>query len=157
MKTRSCAACLAVAIMAAVAPGASAETTSVSTPFAGELTSSCTGEPFAAQGTMHVKTTADPTAIGLKYQIETNITGVTGRTLSGVQYVSNDQTSDMTHADSDDAQVTFEQTIVLIRQGETTGLIPGKGDDLQFKLLTHLTVSNGVTRAVSFELRDDCR
>jgi hypothetical protein len=122
------------------------------------MSSSCTGDSFVASGTSHFKTTFDPTVVGgLKYQIEINTTGVKGTTLSGVQYVANDQISEMNHSDADDAQFTSEQTIIMTRQGETAGLAPGTGDDLRFKFLAHLTVTNGTPTANQFEFRSDCR
>jgi hypothetical protein len=156
MRTRSWAACLGVAILAALAPSASALTDTDSVPFTATMSSECTGDSFVAQGRAHFKFTASPTvAGGIKYQFEINTTGVTGRTLAGIQYVANDQTSEMNHSDSDDAQFTSEQTILMTRQGETAGLTTG--DDLRFKFLVHLTVTNGTPTASQFEFRSECR
>jgi hypothetical protein len=157
MRVRSWVVCLAVILFAAAAPNASATTTTFSTPFAMPLTS-CTGDEVLLQGTQHFKFTFDPTVIdGLKYQVEINTAGVSGQTVTGVKYVYKDQSSEMNHSDVDDAQMTFEQTINMVRQGETSGLIPGDGDDLQFKILTHFTATNGMPKADQFEFRSDCR
>lgn len=122
------------------------------------MSSECTGDSFLVTGTSHFKFTFDPDVVdGLKYQVEINTTGVRGKTLTGVQYVSNDQLSEMNHADGDDAQFTSEQTIIMTRQGETAGLVPGEGDDLRVKFLAHLTVTNGNPTASKFEFVPDCR
>ncbi len=157
MRIRSWTACLAVATVAGAAPNASAATITLSEPFAGVVPNDCTGEGFVAQGTVHVKSTDNSSLGGLKFQVETNLAGVKGTGLiTGMRYVMTQQTSDMTHADADDAQITNEQTIIMTRQGETATLLT-PGDDFQLHVITHLTVTNNVAKATKVDLRADCR
>jgi hypothetical protein len=158
MRIRSWTAALAIAIALTAAPAASAETATFSEPFAAEVPNECTGDVFSAVGTVHMKLTSSITLTGLKSQVEMNLTGVQGTTLTGVRYVMNSQTSDMSHADFDpdgDAQQTTEQTLIMNRQGETGALLTG--DDFQLHVITHLTVTNGVAKATKFDVRGDCR
>jgi hypothetical protein len=108
---------------------------------------------------LHGRRGCDSSLSGIKYQLESNLTGVTGTgTISGARYVMNDQTSDMQHADFDplgNAQQTMEESTTLTRQGESGALLTG--DDFRLHVLLHLTVSNGVPRADSYDLRADCR
>jgi len=161
MRTRAWVACMAV-VAAACGVGAgtaAAATTTFSVPIAGPVTSSCTGEEFLIDGRMHVKQTDNTSPAGIKYQVEANLTGVTGTALlTGARYVMNDQTSDMGHAEfppGGNVQQTFETSTILTRQGETGALL--KGDDLRLHVLIHLTMSNGLMRADKLELRMDCR
>lgn len=157
MSIRSWTACLAVATLAASAPSASAATITTSEPFAGAVPNDCTGEAFLAEGTVHMKSTDNSSLGGLKFQVETNLTGVKGTGLvTGMRYVMNQQSSEMTHADLDDAQMTIEQTIIMTRQAETATLLTA-GDDFQLHVITHLTVTNNVAKATKFDLRADCR
>ena len=147
---------VAIAIVAATAPTASAAATTFSEPFSGAVPNDCTGEMFFAEGTMHVSVTGSVTLDGFKSHTEMNLTGVKGIGLvSGARYVMNQQSSDMQHADGDDAQQTIEQTIIMNRQGETGALVTG--DDFQLHVIAHLTVTNGVTKATKTDLRADCR
>jgi hypothetical protein len=161
MRTGSLVACMAVvtAALGAGAASAAADTINFDVPISAVVTSDCTGEAIAISGTMHVKQTDNSTLGGIKFQIETNLTGVTGTTVApvaGVKYVMNNQTSDMEHADVDDAQVTVETTMLLTRQRET-GTFPLGGDDLRLHVLMHFTVVNGVTKADKSDLRADCQ
>jgi hypothetical protein len=160
MTIRSLTAYVAVLAVAAGvgASSASAATINFDVPIDGVVTSGCTGEEIVISGTQHVKVTNNSTLSGLKSQIEMNLTGVKGTTLTGVRYVMNDQISDMQHADFDpfgNAQMTVEQSTLLIRQRDDGGLV--MGDDFQLHVLTHLTVSNGVVRSNKSDLRADCR
>jgi hypothetical protein len=146
------------AVFGACAPRAAADTITFDVPISGTVTNACTGELVVIDGTQHVKVTDNSSLTGIKSEMETNLTGVTGTTLTGVRYVMNDQTSDMEHADFDPtggAQLTMENTTIMNRQGQTSGLLTG--DDFRLHVLTHLTVANGVGRADSSELRSDCR
>jgi hypothetical protein len=153
--------CLAVVTVALGAGAASAwaDTINFDMPISGTVTSDCTGEVIAINGTMHVKQTDNATLDGPKFQIETNLTGVQGTTVApvaGIRYVMNDQTSDMEHADLDNAQTTVENTTILTRQRET-GSFPLGGDDLRLHAITHLTVVNGVAKADKVDLRAECQ
>lgn len=146
---------VAVAVGAG-ATSASAATINEDVPIAGLVPNDCTGEQILIDGTAHLKTTDNSSSDGTKSQVEMNLTGVKGIAMvTGARYVTNSQTSDMLHADLDDAQTTMEQTIILNRQGETGALLTG--DDFRLHVITHLTVTNGVTKASKFELRFDCR
>jgi hypothetical protein len=164
MRTRFLAACMAAGVVAlgAGAASASADTNTFDMPFSGPVTNDCftPGEVIAINGTTHIKQTDNATLDGIKSQIEMNTTGVTGTTVfpvAGVKYVMNDQTSDMLHADLDDAQMTMEQTMILTRQRETTTTLPTGGDDFRLHLLIHLTVVDGVAKADKFDLRSECQ
>jgi hypothetical protein len=149
---------VAVVVLAAHSAGASADTINFDVPVSGPVFNSCTGETVIIEGTQHMKVTDNSSVDALKSQIESNLTGVKGTTLTGVRYVMNDQTSDMEHADFDpfgNAQLTMENSTILNRQGETGALITG--DDFRLHVLTHLTVTNGVPRAQRSDLRADCR
>jgi hypothetical protein len=161
MRTGSLVACIAVvtAALGASAASASADTINFDVPISGVVTSDCTGEAIAISGTMHVKQTDNAALGGIKSQIEMNFTGITGTTVApvaGIKYVMNNQTSDMQHADVDDAQITVESTMLLTRQRET-GTFPLGGDDLRLHAITHFTVVNGVTKADKIDLRADCQ
>src|SRR4051794_24729576 len=161
MRTRVLAAFVAAGAVAlgAGAASASADTITFDMPIAGDVTNECTGELIAISGTMHVKQTDNATLGGIKFQIETNLTGVKGTTVlpvAGVRYVMNDQMSDMQHSDLDDAQVTVENTTILTRQRETTTL-PTGGDDFRLHTLAHLTVVNGVAKADKVDMRSECQ
>jgi hypothetical protein len=160
MRIRSLTACMVVAALTAgaSASGALAATITFDLPVAGEVLNDCTGELVTINGTSHNKVTDNSSLSGLKYQIETNLTGVKGVTAAGVRYVMNDQTSEMQHAEFDalgNVQLTIEQTTILTRQGESGELLTG--DDFRLHVVTHLTVANGVPRADGFDLRADCR
>jgi opacity protein-like surface antigen len=148
--------------IAAVAAGAGAANASAATltedvPVAGSVTNECTGEAIVIDGTAHLKVTDNSSLAGTKSQMEWNLTGVKGiAMLTGVRYVMNYQTSEMLHADLDDAQQTTEHTIILTRQGETVGPLP-IGDDFRVHVIIHLTVTNGVTRADKIDLQGGCR
>jgi hypothetical protein len=141
------------------AASASAETINFYLPVSGTVTNDCTGEKVAINGTMHVKATDNTSPAGIKYQLEANLTGVTGTALvTGARYVMNDQTSDMGHAEFGafgNVQQTLETSTVLTRQGETGTFLVG--DDFRLHTIAHLTMSKGVPRAEKFELRADCR
>jgi hypothetical protein len=152
--------CTAVAALVAVsgASSASAATINFDVPINGTVTNDCTGELITISGTQHVKATDNSSLAGIKYQIEMNLTGVKGTTLTGTRYVMNDQTSDMSHAEFDpfgNVQQTFENTTNLTRQGESGALVTG--DDFRLHALAHLTVSNGVIRSEKTDLNADCR
>ena len=163
MRIRLWTACMAiVAVVAGASPAsASAATITFDMPFNEPVTNECTGETLHMKGTAHFKVTDNSSLAGLKSQIEMNTTGVQGTTVTGVRYVSNDQTSDMQHAEFEpfgNAQITMEQSTILNRQGETGALlIDDDGDDSRLHVIVHLTVTNGVTRASKFEVRSDCR
>lgn len=149
---------LAAAVFGACATRASAETITFDVPVSGMVTNACTGELVVIDGIQHFKVTDNSSLTGIKSQIESNLTGVKGTALTGVRYVMNDQTSDMEHADFDPtggAQLTMENTTIMNRQGQTSGLLTG--DDFRLHALTHLTVANGVPRADSSDLSSDCR
>ena len=149
---------LAAATAGVGATGASAATINFDVPVTGVVTNDCTGEGVLIDGIQHVKVTDNSSLLSIKSQMETNLTGVKGTTLTGVRYVMNDQTSDMQHADFDptgNVQMTVEQTTNLTRQREDGGLV--NGDDFRLHVLTHLTVANGVPRADHMDLRADCR
>jgi hypothetical protein len=160
MGIRSWKASLAVAVVAlgAGAPNASAETINTDVPVSGMVVS-CTGEEVFIDGTMHVKATGSTSLNGTKSQIEMNLTGVKGTTVTGVRYVLNQQVSDMQHAEFDafgNVQATYEQTDILTRQGETS-LFP-VGDDLRLHWVVHLTMnSQGVPTSQKNDLRSECR
>jgi hypothetical protein len=142
----------------ASASGAVAATTTFDLPVAGAVFNDCTGEWVTINGTSHNKVTDNSSLSGIKYQIETNLTGVKGATATGVRYVMNDQLSDMQHAEFDpfgSVQMNTEQSTILTRQGESGALLTG--DDFRLHVLTHLTVANGVPRADGFDLRAECR
>jgi hypothetical protein len=151
---------LVIACMAAAgtwAATASAATTNFDIPITGSVVSLCTGDTVLITGTMHVKATDNSSVDGLKSQMEMNLTGVKGTTVTGARYVMNDQVSDMQHADFDpfgNAQMTTENTTILTRLGESGALVTG--DDFRLHVLTHLTVTNGVTRAQKSDLRAEC-
>jgi hypothetical protein len=160
MTIRSLTAGLAIAAVAAGlgASSASAETVNFDVPISAAVLNDCTGELVTINGTQHMKVTDNSSLSGIKYQVEANLTGVKGITPTGVRYVMNSQSSDMQHAEFDpfgNAQATMEQTTLLTRQAETGALLTG--DDFQLKVLTHLTVSNGVVRSDKQDLRFDCR
>jgi hypothetical protein len=159
MKVRSC--LLAIACMAAVGSGAataSAATITFDVPFSGPVPNDCTGEVMLVTGTTHFKETGSISPSGTRAQLESNLTGAKGTgTLTGARYVMNVQTSDMQHAEFDpfgNVQLTVENTIILTRQGESGALLTG--DDFRLHAITHLTVTNGVTRAEKTDLRADC-
>jgi len=143
----------------ASASGALAATTTFDLPVSGAVFNDCTAEWVTINGTSHNKVTDNSSLSGIKYQLESNLTGVNGAgTVSGARYVMNDQTSEMQHAEFDpfgNVQQTMEESTTLTRQGESGTLLTG--DDFRLHLLLHLTVSNGVPRADSYELRADCR
>ena len=140
------------------AANASAATFNFDVPFNAAVTNPCTGEEIVMNGTAHNKVTTNTSLAGdIKYQIEMNLTGVQGTTLTGVRYVMNDQFSDMQHADADDAQMTLEQSFTLNRQGDTGALPTALGDDPYFRAISHLTVTNNMPKASKFEVRGDCR
>jgi hypothetical protein len=155
------AACVAVAAVTAgaCAPSASAETITFDVPFSGLVPNPCTGEEMQVTGTQHFKATGSITLSGSKSQLETNLTGAKGiGVVTGARYVMNDQTSDMQHAEFDpfgNAQMTMENTTIMNRQGEGGALV--MGDDWRLHVLTHLTISSGVTRSDKSDLRADCR
>jgi hypothetical protein len=156
---RSWTACMAaIALVAgAGAPSASAATINFDVPFSGTVTNDCTGELVAITGTEHFKVTDNSTVTGLKSQIEMNLTGAKGTTVTGVRYVMNQQTSDMQHAEFDpfgNAQLTLEQTTNLTRQGEDGALVIG--DDFRLHVIAHLTVVNGVPKSERNDVRADC-
>jgi hypothetical protein len=160
MRIRFLTACMAVAAMTAgvSAPGAWAATTTFDLPVSGPVFNECTGEWVVIDGTSHNKVTDNTTLAGIKFQVESNLTGVKGTTATGARYVMNQQSSDMEHAEFDllgDAQVTIEQTINLTRQGDSGALLTG--DDFRLHVLTHLTVVNGATKAANNDIRADCR
>jgi hypothetical protein len=160
MRIRSLTACMVVAALTAgaSASGALAATITFDLPVAGEVLNDCTGELVTINGTSHNKVTDNSSLSGLKFQIESNLTGVKGTTATGARYVMNQQSSDMEHAEFDllgDAQVTIEQTITLTRQGESGALLTD--DDFRLHVLTHLTVVNGATKAANNDIRSDCR
>jgi len=149
---------VSAAVFGACATRASADTITFDVPVSGMVTNACTGEQVVIDGTQHFKVTDNSSLSGIKSEIETNLTGVTGTTLTGVRYVMNDQTSDMEHADFDptgDAQLTMENTTIMNRQGQTSGLLTG--DDFRLHVLTHLTVVDGVPHADHSDLSSDCR
>jgi hypothetical protein len=149
---------VAAAVFGACATRASADTITFDVPVSGMVTNECTGELVAIAGTEHFKVTDNSSLSGIKSQMEMNLTGVKGTSLTGVRYVMNDQTSDIEHADFDPtggAQLTMENTTIMNRQGETSGLLTG--DDFRLHVLTHLTVAQGVPRADSWDLNSDCR
>jgi hypothetical protein len=159
MRIRPLATGVAIAALAACAgpPSAAAATTTFDLPIEGAVPNECTGETVLISGTQHVKVTDNSSLSGLKYQIETNLTGVKGTTPTGVRYVMNDQTSDMQHAEFDplgSVQQNMEESTVLTRQAETGALLTG--DDFRLHVLLHLTVANGVPRADQSDLRADC-
>ena len=151
---------LVIACMAAAGSGAataSAATINFDVPFSEPVVSSCTGDTVLVTGTMHFKATDNSSLAGTKSQLETNLTGAKGTTVTGARYVMNDQVSDMQHAEFEpfgNAQMTMENTTILTRLGESGALVTG--DDLRLHVLTHLTVTNGVTRAQKFDVRADC-
>lgn len=160
MTIRSLTACVAIVAVASgvSASGAFAETTNLDVPVNGAVLNDCTGELITISGTQHIKSTGNLGLTGAKSQIELNLTGVKGTTLTGVRYVMNDQSSDMQHADFDpfgSAQMTFEQSTILTRQGENGALVTG--DDFQLRVLAHLTITNGVVTSDKSDLRADCR
>ena len=161
MRSRSYAACVAIAAVTAgvCASSASAETITFDVPVNGTVFNDCTAEFMLITGRQHFKVTDNSTLSGLKSQIEMNLTGVKGTGLvSGARYVMNDQISDMQHAEFDpfgNAQMTMENTTNMTRQGESGALLTG--DDFRLHALAHLTVSNGVTRSQKSDLRADCR
>jgi hypothetical protein len=158
MRLRLWAAGIAVVTLGLGPAAANAETLTEDFPVSAVITSSCTGEMIAIEGTLHFKQTNNSTATGTKSQIEVNATGVKGTTLApvmGVRYVSNEQMSDMQHADLDSAQVTVENTVLLTRAGETGTFL--QGDDLRFHMIAHLTFSNGMMRVEKVDMRDECR
>src|SRR4051812_31167088 len=128
-------------------------------PLSAMVVNDCTAEWVVITGTQHVKTTDNSSLAGLKYQIESNLTGVKGITASGARYVMNDQTSDMQHAEFDPfgeaGQVTMENTTIMNRQGENGALIAG--DDFRLPVVAHLTVANGVAQPDKTDLQADCR
>src|SRR3954447_5377114 len=150
MRVRYLATCMAVATLSVgvSASSASAATTTFDMPVTGPVVNDCTGESFFIDGTAHVKSTDNSTLSGIKYQVEMNQTGVKGTTATGVRYVMNQQSSDMSHAEFDafgNVEQTLENTMNLTRQGESGALVTG--DDFRLHVLLHLTVSNGITRA----------
>lgn len=160
MRIRSWMACMAVvaATCSAGAATASAATITFDVPVSGTVLNDCTGEMIAITGTQHFKVTDNSSLTGLKSQMEMNLTGAKGTTMTGVRYVMNDQISDMQHAEFDpfgDAQLTMENSTILTRQGESGALVTG--DDFRLHVLEHLTVTNGVTKSVNNDLRAECR
>jgi len=151
-------------VLAAVAAApASAETFTFSVPLTGlPVVSECTGEPIVlTKGTSHYKATSDPSDDGFKFQIESNLSGISGvGATSGARYVMQVQQSEMVHADLTNSQTTIETTTNLTRQRESSGinLLLGPGDDYRLHVITHLTVNaNGVPTAEKLETRADCR
>jgi hypothetical protein len=159
MRKRSWLPVLAIVVAVGSSAGtASAATITFDVPFSGLVENTCTGEMVLVTGSTHVKQTDNSSLGGLKSQLEMNLTGAKGTTVTGVRYVMNDQISDMQHADFDplgNAQLTVENTTILTRQGESGTLVTG--DDFRLHTIAHLTVANGVTRAEKTDLRADCR
>ena len=160
MRIRSLTTCMVVAAVSAgvSASSALAATTTFDLPVTGAVLNECTGEWVVINATSHNKVTDNTTLSGIKFEIETNLTGVQGITATGVRYVMNDQTSDMQHASFDplgSVQINVEQSTILTRQGEAGALLTG--DDFRLHAVTHLTVANGVPRADGIDLRADCR
>jgi hypothetical protein len=158
LRSRAAAITAATLVVGFGAATASAATTTFDVPVNGAVTNDCTGEAVVINGTDHMKFTDNSSLAGLKSQIEANLTGVKGVTLMGVRYVMNQQTSDMQHAEFDpsgNVQLTVEETTILTRQGEDGSLLTG--DDFRLHVVTHLTVSNGITRADKQDLSADCR
>jgi hypothetical protein len=163
MRLRSAMACvpILVLVLGLGAARAAADTMTFDTPFEGPVVNDCTGETVVMSGTAHNKVTNNSSTSGIKSQIEYNLTGVQGTTATGVRYVMNSQTSDIEHADFDpssNAQITMEQTINMIRQGETGTLLTTTGDDFQLHVIEHLTMNaNGVPTSAKDDLNATCR
>jgi hypothetical protein len=161
MRTRAWIACMAVvaAAFGVGAGNASAATINFYLPVNGAVLNDCTGEEVVINGTMHVKATDNTSPAAIKYQLEANLTGVTGTALvTGARYVMNNQNSDMGHAEFGafgNVQQTIETSTILTRQGETGTFLVG--DDFRLHAIAHLTISKGVPRAEKIELRADCR
>lgn len=153
--------CAALGALALGAPQASAATITFDTPIDGPVVNDCTGETVFISGTAHNKVTDNSSLDGIKSQIEMNLTGVQGFTATGVRYVMNTQSSDITHASFDPfstAQITLEQTINMIRQRETATLLTTAGDDFRLHVVQHLTVnSKGIPTAQRNDLNASCR
>jgi hypothetical protein len=104
------------------------------------FTSSCTGEVFFVQGTLHTvaHTTIDETGvIHTKYRIA--ITGQ-GESDSGAKYVLHDAfnaQANVPGAAGEQFNATSTTTHTLIRQGS-----PTPTDDVQIKLLSHVTLND---------------
>ena len=149
-----------VAIAASAGAVAAAPATTASQPFSQVLFNTCTGEPFLAEGEVHLSTQQSLSPNGrVHVTLHSNLQNVKGTGLtSGARYVVQQVLAEHTNADGDLAPFNTNSNFLehYIRQGETGSLLPE--DDFFFWIRLHLTVNaGGVPTVERIEMETECR
>lgn len=152
---------VAVAIAASAGAVAAAPATTTSQPFSQVFYNPCTGEPFHAEGEIHLRAQQSLSPDGrLHVTVGSSLQNVKGTGLtSGARYVAQQVLAEHTNADGDFAPFNTNSNFLehYIRQGET-GSLPEEDDDFFFWIRLHLTVNaGGVTTVDRIEMESECR
>jgi hypothetical protein len=146
---------LTLALLAKPAQAQAETTTSNDRSTFNEFFTSCTGELVQIQGTLHTVEHSTIDANGVRHTTFHFQTQGRGESDSGAKYVFQDVRvahDNDTGAPGDNFNITFTETLKLIRQGSATPT-----DDVESRLLVHVTLNDqGEVTAEVFKAEGEC-